>query len=81
MDVDRKVIELGPQGRRERVLQSLVDADSPLRAGEIIAALGPGWTITRVMRALRDLEKLGKARRVLASRADRVGVWSAIDGA
>ena len=81
MDADRTVIELGPQGRRERVLQVLVNAQSPMRAGELIEALGPGWTITRVMRALRDLEKIGQAKREQISKADRVWGWSAADGA
>jgi|LakMenEpi03Aug12_release.lakeMendotaPanAssembly.Ray.scaffolds.fasta_scaffold1385054_1 hypothetical protein len=80
MDADRKVIALGPQGRRLKVLTVLRESPEPLRAKEIIDLLGKGWTITRVMKALRDLEARGEAEREMVSRADRIWVWRATVG-
>lgn len=80
MDADRRVIELGPQGRRMEVLTALIESEVDLRAGQVVELLGDGWTITRVMKALRELESLGDAEREMVNRADRVWVWRATRG-
>lgn len=80
MDADRRVIDLGPDGRRLAVLTALQEAESPLRAGQVIEVLGDGWTITRVMRALRELEASGHVSRRIHKQGDRIWVWSAVNG-